>query len=53
MGKSGGADMKEIQEVLGHPTIGLTSDTSTSVLPSVDDGRLGTRSGRCLAAFGC
>jgi integrase len=30
--RHGGADMKEIQEVLGHSTIGLTSDTYTSVI---------------------
>ncbi|XVU25334.1 hypothetical protein ACQPZJ_50565 [Actinoplanes sp. CA-054009] len=30
--RHGGADMKEIQEVLGHFTIGLTSDTYTSVI---------------------
>jgi integrase len=30
--RHGGADMKEIQEALGHSTIGLTSDAYTSVL---------------------
>src|SRR3954462_10421695 len=30
--RHGGADLKEIQEVLGHSTIGLTSDTYTSVI---------------------
>ena len=30
--RHGGADMKEVQEVLGHSTIGLTSDTYTSVI---------------------
>ncbi|MEV4281992.1 hypothetical protein [Actinoplanes xinjiangensis] len=30
--RHGGADMKEIQEVLGHSTLGLTADTYTSVI---------------------
>jgi integrase len=30
--RHGGADMKEVQETLGHATIGLTSDTYTSVI---------------------
>ncbi|WP_406205200.1 site-specific integrase [Kitasatospora sp. NBC_01560] len=31
-----GADLKVVQEVLGHATIVLTADTYTSVLPSLD-----------------
>ncbi len=31
-----GADLKVVQEVLGHSTIVLTADTYTSVLPSLD-----------------
>lgn len=30
--RHGGADMKEVQETLGHATIALTSDTYTSVI---------------------
>jgi site-specific recombinase XerD len=30
--RHGGADMKEIQELLGHATMALTSDTYTSVI---------------------
>jgi integrase len=30
--RHGGADMKEVQETLGHSTIALTSDTYTSVI---------------------
>jgi integrase len=30
--RHGGADMKEVQETLGHSTLGLTSDTYTSVI---------------------
>jgi len=30
--RHGGADMKEVQEILGHSTIALTSDTYTSVI---------------------
>jgi integrase len=30
--RHGGADMKEVQETLGHSTLALTSDTYTSVL---------------------
>ncbi|HET8660366.1 MAG TPA: tyrosine-type recombinase/integrase [Micromonosporaceae bacterium] len=30
--RHGGADMKEVQETLGHATLGITSDTYTSVI---------------------
>ncbi|MER6756620.1 tyrosine-type recombinase/integrase [Micromonospora echinofusca] len=36
--RHGGADMKEVQETLGHSTIGLTSDTYTSVILELERG---------------
>ncbi|MFJ6199177.1 tyrosine-type recombinase/integrase [Micromonospora sp. NPDC092111] len=36
--RHGGADMKEVQETLGHSTIGLTSDTYTSVILDLERG---------------
>ncbi|MFG1779062.1 tyrosine-type recombinase/integrase [Micromonospora sp. NPDC049048] len=37
--RHGGADMKEVQETLGHSTISLTSDTYTSVILELERGR--------------
>lgn len=36
--RHGGADMKQVQETLGHSTIGLTSDTYTSVILELERG---------------
>ncbi|WP_370040065.1 tyrosine-type recombinase/integrase [Micromonospora sp. M71_S20] len=36
--RHGGADMKEVQETLGHSTIGLTSDTYTTVILELERG---------------
>ncbi|MEV5768744.1 site-specific integrase [Micromonospora sp. NPDC052213] len=36
--RHGGADMKEVQETLGDSTIGLTSDTYTSVILELERG---------------
>ncbi|MBQ1022820.1 tyrosine-type recombinase/integrase [Micromonospora sp. C95] len=36
--RHGGADMKEVQETLGHSTISLTSDTYTSVIIELERG---------------
>ncbi|WKU03458.1 tyrosine-type recombinase/integrase [Micromonospora sp. HUAS LYJ1] len=36
--RHGGADMKEVQETLGHSTLGLTSDTYTSIILDLERG---------------
>ncbi|MFJ6569837.1 tyrosine-type recombinase/integrase [Streptomyces sp. NPDC091292] len=41
-----GADLKDIQEMLGHSLITITADTHTSLLPEAD---LGDRRGRSPA----